>query len=197
MLDITTLWKGNWVSVVTPTDENFDYEVIHEPDVVFVLPIIMKKGEVVIREEVCPPYMVKDENNFPFWYTVISGKIEEGESTQEAMLRELKEEAGIVIDPEEDLAFVWEHLDVPVCKSTDMRASLYILGIEDYYQVTPAGDGTLYESQSRSVHKLMDENLYNEIENQGDFLLLSMMNFAMRALEHYASMMEEEEDNGE
>lgn len=140
-----TLWQGKWVSVVNC---NVDYECLHEKDIVLVIPVI-DEDIFVVREEFCPPYFAK-ENEQRLYYTVISGKIEDKENWEKAMLREVKEEAGIVIDPMGyTLMILFENK--PLCKSTDMRGTFVILEVGKYTREKPKGDGTVNEKLSRSL----------------------------------------------
>jgi len=168
--ELETLWKGKWVSVVSPKDH--PYEALHEPDVVLVLPIIEEK-KVIIREEFCPPYGMKDEHQNNVFYTLISGKIEEGESVIDTALRETYEESGIELLEPCETHVVFENL--PICKSTSMRGTLVILFIKNSQYALhrfPPGDGTKYEKISRSFSVTIRE-LLDEIVDSGreDFLL--------------------------
>ena len=124
-----TLWQGKYLSIITP-DEMY-YECVHEKDVVFVIPIVNDK--IVIRKELCPPYIVKDQSGILKYYTVLSGGIEEGESIEYASLRELKEESGIIAS-KYSMKILEENL--PICKSTDMRTTIVFLYISDGLAVT-------------------------------------------------------------
>lgn len=153
------LWKGDWVSVISPVDT--PYETLHEGNTVFILPI--KDNRVGIRFEFCPPYMIKDPSgDFVNYYTVISGSVEEGESYKETAIRELKEEAGIIYkDPE--FYLIYENL--PVCKSTDLRASCYVVKGEEYEEVEPEGDGTESEKKSQTLWVSI-EDFFNILKEQ-------------------------------
>jgi len=145
------LWKGNWVSVI---DCGTDYECLHEKDIALVIPIIDKEI-FVIREEYCPPYFAK-ENSPRLYFTVLSGKIEDNETWEDTMLREVKEEAGIVVDPMGYTTMILFE-NKPICKSTDMRGTFVILEAHKYSREKPQGDGTENEKLSRSLfcHKDM------------------------------------------
>lgn len=144
MKEFNELWKGDWVSVVSPKDA--PYEMLHEPDIALILPIVDNK--LGIRKEVCPPYLMKDESNEELYYTVISGKIEEDEEYTQTAIRELKEEAGVSL---KDVKIYTIYKDLPVCKSTDMRASCVVITGGEPKWNKPQGDGTEYEKESSTI----------------------------------------------
>ena len=158
MTKFDTLWKGKWVSVISP--ENAPYECLHEKDVVLIIPIreVDKEGyshqEIGIRLEDCPPYLVKDQSSSKKFYTVISGKIDGEETAKEAALRELKEEAGVVYK-EGNIYKVFASL--PLCKSTDLRATMLIVECDEFEEVTAKGDGTEHEKNSKTIWVSVNE----------------------------------------
>jgi 8-oxo-dGTP pyrophosphatase MutT (NUDIX family) len=172
MKDVKTLWKGDWVSVVSPKDSQ--YESLHEPDVVLILPILGNK--VGIREEFCPPYLIKDETGESLYYTVISGKIEEGETKENAALRELKEESGVTVEEGFSIIPIFE--DLPLSKSTDMRGTMFVIKGDVESKETPKGDGTEDEKKSKTIWVTKDE-FFEILEKKKniDFLLFSSFFF--------------------
>ena len=164
MLDFNYLWKGNWLSVISPKDKNYEYEVIHEDNGVFILPYLINEECFIIRKEFCPPYFVKDKM-IQLYYTLISGGIKKGESSDDAVFRELEEETGI-FNPDVE----WFEISncLPIFKSSDYRSTLFILGIVEYDQIKPYGDGTKDEDLSKSV-KVTFEELTNIIENEKNY----------------------------
>ncbi|MCA1806892.1 MAG: NUDIX domain-containing protein, partial [Actinobacteria bacterium] len=99
MKDFSVLWAGDHISVISPEDQ--PYEAIHELDAVHILPIDVQTTELIIRREVCPPYTVRDSHEYPYFQTIVSGGIEEGEAVEDAVKREIKEELGIDLDKAE------------------------------------------------------------------------------------------------
>jgi 8-oxo-dGTP pyrophosphatase MutT (NUDIX family) len=167
-LELETLWQGKWISVVSPVDS--PYEAVHEGDIVLVIPYLEDMGMYVIRSEKCPPYSIKDTSGEERYYTLISGKVEEGESTIDAALRETEEEAGIVIEKCKKIMLA---KNIPLCKSTDMRATIFFLSIEKYDEIEAKGDGTIYEEESEFIYVTEKEiKRIVEREENYDFLLL-------------------------
>ncbi len=150
MKDLEVLWKGKWVSVVSPKDA--PYEAVDEKDIVLVLPIINNK--LGIRLETCPPYQIKDHTGESKYYTIISGKIEGGEDYKQSAFRELKEEAGVEL---KDSNIIVVFKDLPLCKSTDMRATCVVITSDSYDYEKSRGDGTKYEKESQTTWVSYDE----------------------------------------
>mgnify|MGYP001186066894 CR=1 FL=1 len=166
------LFQGNWVSLV----ENEGYEYLSEPDLVFVFcKRIFNDGTVrfAIRSEYCPPYSTT--KNF---YTVISGTIEENETSKETAIRELEEEAGIRVLNEEEIVTAYENIQL--FKATDAKVNLFYCTIDEdeqnlnYEIVDIKGDGTENEKKSQTIWLTFNE-LLNILKNSDDFDLLFLL----------------------
>jgi len=151
-----TLWEGEFISVISPKDH--PYEAILEEDTCLILPI--KEGKVGIRKELCPPYLVKNKTGEKKYYTVISGGREEGEDWRDTALRELKEEAGILVRKGK-LYRLFQ--DIPMTKLEAKHTALILLLIEEFEKEKMEGDGTIYEDKS--------ETLWVNLEELGKILL--------------------------
>lgn len=164
------LWEGEYVSVVSPKEH--PYESLHEINGIMVIPIV--KNRIGIRKELVPPYLLKDETGKDFYYTVISGGVEEGESPEETTTRELQEEAGIKFKSPKITEIFRE---MPVCKSTDMRMTFFIYEDDEYTLEEPEGDGTEYEDIAETIWITLDQ--FKEVINKDniDFLLFSAYYF--------------------
>ncbi len=177
------LWEGEYVSVVSPKDH--PYESLHEINGIMVIPIVRDK--IGIRKELVPPYLLKDETGKDFYYTVLSGGVEEGETPDEAADREIKEEAGIEFkSPKITEVF----REMPVCKSSDMRMTFFIYADDEYEYEKPEGDGTELEEIAETIWVTLEE--FKEIINQDniDFLLYSAYYFLTVYLKKQEKMME-------
>lgn len=177
------LWEGEYVSVVSPKEH--PYENLHEINGIMVIPIVRDK--IGIRKELVPPYLLKDETGKDFYYTVLSGGVEEGEAPEEAADREIKEEAGIEFkSPKITEVF----REMPVCKSTDMRMTFFIYADDEYDYETPEGDGTELEEIAETIWVTLEE--FKEIINQDniDFLLYSAYYFLTVYLKKQEKTME-------
>lgn len=182
MQKFNTLWKGKWVSIISPIDA--PYECLHEEhDFVLVLPYLeprneSEKRQFIVRKEFYPSYQMKDMHKIH--YTVISGAIEKNEIPFEALIREIKEESGIIV---KDFEIIEEKEYMPLCKSTDFRGYFYILKIKNWSKIVPEGDGTEYEAKSESILVTFDEltSIISTCDNI-DFLLYSFYNILCNKL---------------
>jgi len=181
MEDKEVLYKGDWLDLVK-IDE---YECLDEPDIVLILvKRIFEDGTVryAIRSEFCPPYST--EKNY---YTMISGKIDEGEDAKQAAIRELEEEAGIKLLDKNKMQDAFDN--IPICKSTTMRTYLMNCTIREvdlgitYEMVDIKGDGTENEAKSNTLW-LTFEEMIEIIENNDTFdLLFYLATFIYREAE--------------
>lgn len=122
---------------------------IEESDSICVLPILIEENKVLLRMEVITPYKSVDGRQHHL--TCISGTIEKGETPEECLVRELEEEAGIVLRD----GVVIEIFDVLYkSKSGSSRFHLSILPLSVYqYDETIAkGDGSKIEDLSKTVN---------------------------------------------
>ena len=145
MNEFKTIFEGDFTEIITPAWAD-TYEILHEGNIAIILPIL--DGKIGVRKEWCPSYIVKDTTGENKYYTVVSGHVEEGEDVLTTGLRELKEEAGITILSGKMIK-VFE--EIPVCKSTDMRATFFIADIDKYEVQKPEGDGSEGEKRSETV----------------------------------------------
>ena len=74
-----------------------NWNVVVENDTVVVIPYLIETNQIIIRQEYIPTYKYADGQEMHI--TLVGGTIEKDETPEEAMLRELQEEAGIVIRP--------------------------------------------------------------------------------------------------
>jgi len=147
------LFKKDYLTV--RSSDNWIYT--EESDSVCVIPILIEENKVLLRMEVIPPFQSVDGREHHL--TCISGTIEEGESAEECLVRELEEEAGIILRDN----VVVEIFDVLYkSKSGSSRFHLCVLPISIYqYDETIAkGDGSNIEKISKTV-KVSSGNLNN------------------------------------
>ena len=168
--DFTTLWGGDYISVVSPTDAA--YEAVLESDMVQVIPVDVPLAEVIIRRETCPPYTLREpDGGYEQFYTVVSGGIEDGETATETALREVQEEIGIDVQAADYELIQLTPEGIPYTKGTAARVTLFALMLFSYQTEEPEGDGTPYEELStfeRVPLQQIDEVL---LTSQADLLL--------------------------
>ncbi len=69
--------------------------IITGQDRIFVLPYFIEQNKIIIRQEYIPAYKYVDKEELHL--SLVGGGIENGETPEAALLRELQEEAGIVL----------------------------------------------------------------------------------------------------
>jgi 8-oxo-dGTP pyrophosphatase MutT (NUDIX family) len=135
-----------------------DYEgwaVLNEPDTVVCIPYLIEYNQFIIRQEYIPSFKLAEGKDFHI--TVVAGGIENNETPEQALRRELEEEAGIVL--RENFQFEFER---PLFKTKSGSSAYHFcivpLTESDYHEVIPKGDGSEAEAVSKSV-KVSVKNL--------------------------------------
>ena len=139
------LFEKDYLKVI----EKDKWLYIEESDSVCVLPILVEENKVLLRMEVIPPFQSIDGRDHHL--TCISGTIEKGEKPEECLVRELEEEAGIVLRD----GVVIEIFDVLFkSKTGSSRFHLCILplSIYQYDETIAKGDGSKIEDLSKTVN---------------------------------------------
>lgn len=187
------LYNGKHISVVS--DPETQYEFVNEDDIIVVLPVLRVKSKFVkhltnyylaLRKEYVPPYLAKERRLNNFYYTTITGKMDkDGETPEQTMRRELIEEAGIELI---DYTIMSYQKDMPVCKTTDMRAHIYTVLVNEFKAVKAVGDGTVTEEMSKAIFvNLADmEKVLNKPNI--DFLLFGGYQILMNVIKNYIRM---------
>ena len=126
--------------------DNWSY--IEEPDSICVLPIIIEDNQILVRMEVVPSFQVKD--NKEFHLTCIAGTIEKGEDPKDCLVRELEEEAGIVLKDNVVIEF-FDILYKSKSQSSRFHLCILPLNIYSFDEVVARGDGSKLEKMSKTV----------------------------------------------
>ena len=125
-----------------------DWTVIKESDFVVCIPYLIDSNQVILRHEYIPTFKMVDGQEFHI--TILSGGIEQGESPERAILRELEEEAGIVVEPDYKIEFM-KPLFVSKGNASKYYPCIIQLTERQYHEVIAKGDGSVAEKKSQSV----------------------------------------------
>lgn len=124
-----------------------DWTLVTERDGIICIPYLIETNQIVVREEYIPSY--KYATGQEYHLALIGGGIEMGETPEEALLRELQEEGGIVLREDFKIEF-----DKPLFIGKYCSARYYpcilTLTENDYHEVMVKGDGTKFEDMSRT-----------------------------------------------
>ena len=152
-----------------------DWSIIKENDGAFCIPYLIEKNQIVIRNEYIPTFKYVDSQEYHI--TLVGGSIENGESPETAMLRELEEEAGIVLNENYRL----EPLKpLFISKGITQKLHLYIIPLNEreYTEITAVGDGSKAEKLSRTVK--VDVKYINSLNTSDlvtDYMLMKVKEY--------------------
>lgn len=125
-----------------------DWSVIKDRDCVVCIPYLIESNQMVLRYEYIPTFKYAEGQEYHL--TIVGGGIEEGETPDVSIVRELEEEAGIVLREDYKL----EQLKPLYMSKGHMNKYYpYIIPINerDYHEVVAKGDGSKVEKMSKSV----------------------------------------------
>ena len=134
------LFNGKYIDVINYRDT----EILQTKDKVAILPYFKDEATFLMRQEYLPAYQYKnrDKSNLrrvTNYLTVITGTIEEGESPQQTIRRELHEEGGIVLNH----LYPFE-IEGPYFSDKYNTGQIYIclleLPVNSYRQIKPPTD---------------------------------------------------------
>ena len=154
------VYEGDYMSIKNVNG----WEYVIESDRIVVLPYFKDEGYVFLRSENIPPWSDKYKGNkfgkskpappgvgiTTQFLTVISGTIEDGETPEQTLRRELYEEAGIAMTQ-----FFNFDIEGPYFESKGSVAQFYVclmeLSYTDFKMVAPPGDGTQAEKVAKTL----------------------------------------------
>lgn len=144
--DIETVYDGDYIKVKSVTG----WEFVEEKDCVVVLPHLINFDEIILRKEDVPPFQTRHPNQ-EFFLTVVSGTMEAGEDPTETLIRELREETGMLLNA----GFQgWKKLGEYFWnKGNNSKCHLYYLPLttSDFQKVAAVGDGSISEEKSKTI----------------------------------------------
>jgi 8-oxo-dGTP pyrophosphatase MutT (NUDIX family) len=152
-----------------------DWSIVKQKDFVVCIPYLIESNQFVIRYEYIPTFKYADGQEYHI--TAVGGGVEIGETHDIAILRELEEETGIVLNEDYQL----ERLKpLFISKGSSNKVYPYIIPLhqKDYHEVTPSGDGTKHEKLAKSVNvdaKFIDSLNTSDIIT--DYLLIKLKDY--------------------
>jgi 8-oxo-dGTP pyrophosphatase MutT (NUDIX family) len=141
---VEPIYQDDYVSIV----EFEDWKIIDQPDVAVAIIYLMEENLFILRHEYIPTFKWKEGQDYHL--TLVGGTIENGETPEKALIREIEEEAGIVISPDFKLEMM-KPLYLMKGSSSQVHPALVVLNENQYHEVLAKGDGSKVEKMSKSV----------------------------------------------
>ncbi len=152
-----------------------DWSIIKDKDIVVCIIYLIETNQFILRHEYVPTFEYKDGQQMHL--TVVGGGIEKGESPEKALIREIEEEAGIVISPDYKIEMM-KPLFVSKGCTSKFYPALIVLTENQYQEVIAQGDGSKIEKMSRSIK--LDTKFVNKVNCSDlitDYLLIKLKEY--------------------
>ena len=149
--DEISLFNGKFLDVINYKDT----EILDVKDKVAILPYFRDEATFLMRLEYTPAYQYKnrDKSNLKRitnYLTIITGTIEEGETPEKTIRRELYEEGGIVLNN----LYPFE-VEGPYFMQKYSTGQVWVclleLPVNSYRQIKPPTDGSEHEKLSKCI----------------------------------------------
>jgi 8-oxo-dGTP pyrophosphatase MutT (NUDIX family) len=124
------------------------WSIVDTPDMVVCIIYLIEQNRFILRHEYIPTFKYCEGQDYHM--TVLSGTMEKGEDPKQTLLREIQEEAGIVVSPEIEIEFM-KPLFLSKGNTAKYHPAIITLTEADYHEVTTDGDGTDAEDRSKTA----------------------------------------------
>ncbi len=138
------LFSNDYIDII----EYEGWSIVKENDFVVCVIHLIELNQLIFRYEYIPTFKYVDGQEYHI--TVLSGSIDQGESKEIALLREIEEEAGIVISPDFNIEFM-RPLFISKAHASKYHPSIITLSEKDYHEVVSKGDGSKSEKLSKAI----------------------------------------------
>jgi len=153
-------YENDFLSIVNYND----WYIINEPDFVVCIIYLIEDNQFILRQEFIPSFEFKDGQDYHI--TVLSGTMKEGENPETTLLREIEEEAGIVLRPDFKIEFM-KPLFISKAHASKYHPAIITLTERDYHEVVAKGDGSKVEKMSQTIK--LDKKYINSV-NSSDLI---------------------------
>ena len=134
------VYDGGHLSVINYED----WSIVKEPDFVVCIIYLIEENQFLLRHEYIPTFKYIDGQEYHM--TVLSGTMKQGETPDRTLLREIEEEAGIVIRPDFKIEFM-KPLFISKAHASKYHPALITLTERDYHEVVAPTDGSRAEDR--------------------------------------------------
>ncbi len=152
-----------------------DWSIIKEKDLVVCIPYLIESNEIIMRYEYIPTYKYVDGQEYHL--TLVGGQVEKDETIENAMLRELEEEAGIVINENYKLEQL-KPLYMTKGNTTKVYPFIIPLNEREFKEIVATTDGSKVEKMSKPVK--ISAKFINSLKTSDlitDYMLLKLKEY--------------------
>lgn len=125
-----------------------DWTLVNDSDIVICIPYLIETNQIILRNEYIPTYKYVDGQEYHV--TLVGGCIEDNETPEEAIVRELKEEAGIVLNDNYKVEML-KPLYISKGSINKFYPCIIPINEREYEEIIPPTDGSIVEKKSKSV----------------------------------------------
>lgn len=125
------------------------------------LPVEAKAGAIVYATHDGVDYIALAHDVFGYW-TILKGGVEEGETNEQAAMREIKEKTGLTIEIDSELGSI-EYVASHPEKGKLLKVVTYFLAKSNYQEMELHTSGGLDKLGWFQLHEVVDLTIYDDI----------------------------------